>query len=338
MIGVQMKLDRLDWINLGEETPVDPNLRIVDPHHHLWERGGSRYLAEELHEDTSKGHNVTNTIFVECKAEYRPNGEEKFRSLGETEFVVKEAERLEELSETKISGIVAFVDLTLGEGLEEVLLEHDQCSSGLMRGVRHATAWSDDPEISIAHTKPAKAVMGSKLFLEGVSKLSTFNFTFDGWLYFDQLPELLHLARVTPETNIVINHLAAPLQIGKWAAIPQEVDEIWRSNLQKLAKCENVYLKLGGIGMDNYFANDWVNQKKPPSSDDVAAVWKEKILWCIEIFGTDRCMFESNYPVDRQTLPYSVIWNSFQKVTDSFTENEKSDLFSSTACNVYRVP
>ena len=207
-----------------------------------------------------------------------------------------------------------------------------------MRGVRHATAWSDDPEISIAHTKPTKGVMGSKLFLKGVSKLSEFNFSFDAWLYFNQLPELLYLARVTPETNIVINHLAAPLKIGKWAETPQEVDEIWRSNLQELANCENVYLKIGGIGMDNYFANDWVNQTKPPTSDEVASVWKEKILWCIELFGAHRCMFESNYPVDRQTLPYSVIWNCFQKVTDSFTESEKSDLFSSTACTVYRIP
>ena len=333
-----MKLDRLHWIQLGEETPVDPNLRIVDPHHHLWDRGGSRYLAEELHEDTSKGHNVTNTVFVECKAEYRRNSQERFQSLGETEFVAKEAERLEEFSETKISGIVGFVDLGLGEELEEVLVAHDRSSSGLMRGVRHATAWSDDPEISIAHTKPTKGVMGSKLFLKGVSKLSEFNFSFDAWLYFNQLPELLYLARVTPETNIVINHLAAPLKIGKWAETPQEVDEIWRSNLQELANCENVYLKIGGIGMDNYFANDWVNQTKPPTSDEVASVWKEKILWCIELFGTHRCMFESNYPVDRQTLPYSVIWNCFQKVTDSFTESEKSDLFSSTACTVYRIP
>ena len=333
-----MKLDRLDWIQLGEETPVDPNLRIVDPHHHLWDRGGSRYLAEELHEDTSKGHNVTNTVFVECKAEYRRNSQERFQSLGETEFVAKEAERLEEFSETKISGIVGFVDLGLGEELEEVLVAHDRSSYGLMRGVRHATAWSDDPEISIAHTKPTKGVMGSKLFLKGVSKLSEFNFSFDAWLYFNQLPELLYLARVTPETNIVINHLAAPLKIGKWAETPQEVDEIWRSNLQELANCENVYLKIGGIGMDNYFANDWVNQTKPPTSDEVASVWKEKILWCIELFGAHRCMFESNYPVDRQTLPYSVIWNCFQKVTDSFTESEKSDLFSSTACTVYRIP
>ncbi|MBB33377.1 MAG: amidohydrolase [Acidimicrobiaceae bacterium] len=333
-----MKLDRLDWIQLGEETPVDANLRIVDPHHHLWDRGGSRYLAEELHEDTSKGHNVTNTVFIECKAEYRRNSQERFRSLGETEFVVKEAERLEEFSETKISGIVGFVDLGLGEELEEVLVAHDRSSYGLMRGVRHATAWSDDPEISIAHTKPTKGVMGSKLFLKGVSKLSEFDFSFDAWLYFNQLPELLYLARVTPETNIVINHLAAPLKIGKWAETPQEVDEIWRSNLQELANCENVYLKIGGIGMDNYFANDWVNQTKPPTSDEVASVWKEKILWCIELFGTHRCMFESNYPVDRQTLPYSVIWNCFQKVTDSFTESEKSDLFSSTACTVYRIP
>ncbi len=332
-----MDLDRLSWIELGEERPVDADQRIVDPHHHLWERGGSRYLAEELFKDTSRSHNVTDTVFVECLAEYDKESEKKLRPLGETAFVVNEAKRIEKLNGTRISGIVSFADLALGNELDAVLVAHSDLSAGLLKGIRHATAWSDDPEISIAHTKPTEGLMSSKLFRDGVSKLSQYNYTFDSWIYFDQLGELVSLARSTPETTIIINHLAAPLNIGKWSSQTDVVTEIWKSKLNELSTCDNVYMKIGGIGMDNYFATGWATGEKPPSSDQVVARWESKILWCIETFGTKKCMFESNYPVDRQTLPYSVIWNAFQKITNSFTETEKTDLFSRTACNVYSI-
>ncbi|MBT96064.1 MAG: amidohydrolase [Acidimicrobiaceae bacterium] len=332
-----MDLDRLDWINSGQELPIDSEQRIIDPHHHLWNRGGSRYLAEELSVDTSRGHRVTDTVFAECLADYRKEGEKKFRSLGETEFVFGESQRAKKLEGCNISGIIAYVDLALGNEVAEVLKAHNEVGGALLKGVRHATAWSSDPKISISHSKPSKELMLQESFLQGVKQLSDFNYSFDAWLYFDQLHELIHLAKEVPETKIIINHLGAPVRIGSWENKQREMQKIWQTELQKLSIFENIYLKVGGIGMENYFSTQWANKSSPPSSDQVVSVWNEKILWCIETFGTDKCMFESNYPVDRQTLPYSVIWNSFQRIVNSFSQNEKDNLFWRTAATVYGI-
>ena len=332
-----MNLDRLDWINSGQELPIDSGQKIIDPHHHLWDRGGSRYLAEQLSKDTSRGHAVTDTVFVECLANYRKEGEKKFRSIGETEFVFNESQRAERLEGCNISGIIAYVDLSLGYEVTEVLTAHNEISSALLKGVRHATAWSSDPNIPVSHSKPSKELMIQQRFIDGVKQLSHFDYSFDAWLYFDQLHELSSLAKKAPETKIIINHLGAPLRIGNWKNKAQEMQALWQVELEKLSSFENVYLKIGGIGMENYFSTQWANKPTPPSSDQVVSVWNEKILWCIDTFGTEKCMFESNYPVDRQTLPYSVIWNSFQKITNSFSRTEKDNLFWQTAATVYGI-
>ena len=332
-----MNLDRLEWINSGQEAPVDSEQRIIDPHHHLWERGGSRYRAEELSEDTSRGHTVTDTVFVECLANYRKEAQKELRSIGETEFVVDESIRSKELKGCNISGIVAFVDLSLGDKISDLLEAHQELAGQMLKGIRHATAWSSDADIPISHSKPSEGLMTDKTFIDGVRSLGTRNLSFDAWMYFDQLHELHGLAKEAPNTRIIINHLGAPLKLGRWKKKQDNVQAIWKSELRKLAKLENVYLKIGGIGMENYFGTNWVSRPKPPSSDEVVTVWNERILWCIEIFGTEKCMFESNYPVDRQTLPYSVIWNTFQKIVQTFTASEKDDLFWVTARSVYGV-
>ena len=332
-----MNLDRLEWINSGQEPPVDSEQRIIDPHHHLWERGGSRYRAEELSEDTSRGHTVTDTVFVECLANYRKEAQKELRSIGETEFVVDESVRSKELKGCNISGIVAFVDLSLGDKVSDLLEAHQELAGQMLKGIRHATAWSSDADISISHSKPSEGLMTDKAFIDGVRSLGRRNLSFDAWMYFDQLHELHDLAKEAPNTRIIINHLGAPLNLGRWKKKQDNVQAIWKSELRKLAKLENVYLKIGGIGMENYFGTNWVSRPKPPSSDEVVTVWNERILWCIETFGTEKCMFESNYPVDRQTLPYSVIWNTFQKIVQTFTASEKDDLFWVTAQSVYGV-
>ncbi|MEC8365172.1 MAG: amidohydrolase family protein, partial [Actinomycetota bacterium] len=322
-----MKLDRLEWINSGQETPIDSTQRIIDPHHHLWEREGFRYRAEELSQDTARGHAVSDTVFVECLASYRKEEQEERRSIGETEFVVEESVRSRELKGCDISGINAFIDLSLGDKVNKLLDAHQEVSGKMLKGVRHATAWSNDPKIPVSHSKPREGLMAEKAFIDGVRYLGNRNLSFDAWMYFDQLHQLHNLAKEVPNTRIIINHLGAPLNLGKWQKKQAEMHSIWKSELRKLAKLENVYLKIGGIGMENYFGTNWGSRPSPPSSDEVVTAWDERILWCIERFGTEKCMFESNYPVDRQTLPYSVIWNTFQKITQSFTMSEKDDLF-----------
>ena len=332
-----MELDRLDWIALGHEDALDPTFPIIDPHHHLWHRGGSRYLAEELYEDLTATHNITDTVFVECMANYDKERSKELQPVGETYFVAEESERLEKLGGPKISGIVGFADLMLGNRVIEVLDEHAEAGRGLFRGIRHATAWSDDPEISISHSKPTQEMMREKLFLEGLTVLGEQGYSFDAWLYFDQIDELIDLALACPDIPIILNHLGAPLAIGRWKTKNSEVDKKWKDQLTKLSKSTNVYLKIGGIGMDNYFNTEWSSLKVPPSSELVANYWKDKITWVIDTFSPDRCMFESNFPVDRQTLPYSVLWNTFQRIADQYSHEEKRALFSGTASTVYKL-
>ena len=162
-----MNLDRLEWINSGQEPPVDSEQRIIDPHHHLWERGGSRYRAEELSEDTSRGHTVTDTVFVECLANYRKEAQKELRSIGETEFVVDESVRSKELKGCNISGIVAFVDLSLGDKVSDLLEAHQELAGQMLKGIRHATAWSSDADISISHSKPSEGLTTDKAFIDG---------------------------------------------------------------------------------------------------------------------------------------------------------------------------
>ena len=332
-----MDLDRLEWLSQQHEEALDQNIRIVDPHHHLWHRGGSRYLAEELQEDTTRSHNVTNTIFVECKANYDRNGSKELQPVGETVFVEAEAQRINANGGPQISGIVSFADLTLGRDVAGVLCAHEESGKGLFKGIRHATAWSDDPDISISHTKPTEMLMNTKEFHEGLSTLGELGYSFDAWMYFDQLGELVNLARGHPEVPIILNHLGAPLAIGSWKSKSAEVDEIWRNKLRELSRCENVFLKLGGIGMDNYFDTGWTALPSPPPSETVAEFWRERIQWCIDTFSPSRCMFESNFPVDRQSLTYSVLWNAFQRIAEIYDNTEKELLFSQTACTVYRI-
>ncbi|MDP6299453.1 MAG: amidohydrolase family protein [Acidimicrobiales bacterium] len=332
-----MDLERHEWLSQSNEIALDPHREIIDAHHHLWERGGSRYLAEELNADTSLTHNITKTVFVECKANYLQNELGELRSLGETIFVASEAERLKEISDTSIGAIVGFIDMSLGEEIAEIIESHVEAANGLFRGVRHATGWSEDSNIGNSHTNPSKGIMGNPEFIKGVQTLSDAGYSFDAWLYFDQLNELVELAERVPNAKIILNHLGGPLGIGKWNSKFQDVDTRWQESMLALSELRNVYLKLGGIGMDNYFGTGWAARDKPPSSEEVADFWRDKITRCIEYFGPSQCMFESNYPVDRQTLPYPVLWNAFQIIASGYSNSEQDQLFSTTAKTVYKI-
>ncbi len=332
-----MDLERHEWISQTKETAIDPNREIVDAHHHLWNRGGSRYLSEQLHIDTSSTHNITKTVFVECKANYLSKELGDMRSLGETKFVASEAKKLREISNTTIEAIIGFVDMSLGEAVEDLIEMHVEAGNGLFRGIRHATAWSEDVNIGNSHTNPSESIMMTPEFVKGVQTLADSGYSFDAWMYFDQLDELGELAKRAPQATIILNHLGGPLKIGKWNTRFKQVDAQWQKSIMALSKLPNIYLKLGGIGMDNYFNTGWASMDRPPSSEEVAVFWRDRISRCIDYFSPKRCMFESNYPVDRQTLPYAVLWNAFQIIASEYSNNEQEQLFSNTAKTVYKI-
>ncbi len=330
--------DRLDWLALRSEVALDPTRPIIEPHHHLWDRDGSRYLAAELSQDTGASHNVTHTVFVECSAGYDAAASDpSFAPVGETRFVAEQAAVAHGAGGPEIAGIVGHVDMMLGAQVAPVLQAHDQAGNGLFRGIRHGTNWSEHPDVKNGHHGPAAHQLLDPQFQSGVARLGEMGFSFDAWLYFDQLHELAELARVVPNCSIVVDHLGGPLGIGPHAADRTEMISVWRAGLSDVAHCPNVSLKIGGLGMEHYFGTPWAALPEPPASETVAAFWQDLVYAAIDTFGPSRCMFESNFPVDRQTLPYTVLWNAFEILASRYSATEQHQLFFATANDVYRL-
>ena len=327
------------WLAQVRETIIDPDRPISDPHHHLWDFPGSRYMFDELLADVNSGHNVVATVFVECTAMYRADGPVELRPIGETEFVngiaAQSASGL--YGPTRIAaGIVGFADLLLGDRIDAVLESHIAHAPDRFRGIRHASAYDDHPDVDNAHTNPPKALMQSTPFRTGFARLAHYGLSFDAWLFHHQVPELTSLARAFPETIIIFDHFGGPMGIGPYIGKRAEIFAQWKKDVAELATCPNVMAKLGGINMTmNGFG--WHKRDKPATSDELVAATGDWYRVMIDLFGPERCMFESNFPMDRASASYATHWNAFKKIAASYGETEKAALFHDTARRVYRL-
>ena len=328
------------WLAGTVEDALEPELEIVDPHHHLWaEPIGTRYPrydVEDLRVDTDAGHRVVETVFIDCAASYRTTGPEHLRPVGETAWVAERAAESARTPGACIAAIVSHARLTLGEAVEEVLDAHVAAGNGLFRGIRDAGAWDADERIGRTHTNPAPGMYGLASFRTGMGVLARMGLTFEAWQYHTQLGEVAALARACPDVTIVLNHIGAPLGVGPYADRRDEVLAVWRPGLADVATCPNVMLKVGGIGMSRYGVG-FERWERPPTSDQLLAVWGDELRWCIDTFGPERCMFESNFPVDAESCSYVVLWNAFKKVSIAYSPAERAALFSGTARRVYRL-
>ena len=327
-----------EWLESVDEPVIDPEREIVDPHHHLWPTGeGMSYDVDALVADTTGGHNLVATVFVQCGAAHRRDGPAEFRPVGETEFVAAAARDLARRfpDAPPIAGLVAHADLT-HPGLDEVLDAHAAASDGLLRGIRHALAHSIEPEAQrIVGRSPAR-LAGEEAFREGVRRLGEWGLTYDSWHFHYQNAEFAELARVCPETVCVLDHFGTPLGVGRWAGRADEVFAEWAPTIEAIARQPNVVAKLGGLAMpDNGYR--WDTADRPPTSDEFVDAQARWYHHTIEAFGPDRCMFESNFPVDRLSLSARVLWNGLQKVAARYSEAEQDQMFSGTARRVYRV-
>jgi L-fuconolactonase len=323
------------WIAQVHEDALEPSLPICDPHHHLWlDRGhtGWPYTLDDLHADTSSGHNVVRTVFLECHAEYRTSGPEHLRPVGETEFVIEAAERSSVSGEAEIAGIMGHADLALGDAVEEVLAAHAEAGRGRFRGVRYITAQDPHPPLAMGDN----AAMDDPNYLAGVRKVGSMGFTYDAMVYHPQLPELVEVCKACPDTPIVIDHLGGFLGTGPYKDRRDETLAFWRAAMADLAACPNTFLKVGGIGMP-MMGYRWDKQERPPTSEALAAPWVGPINDVIALFGPDRCMFESNFPVDKRGAGYTVLWNAFKRIAADYSPDEKRDLFHDTAARAYRL-
>ncbi len=331
-------VDPTAWLSKVEEEIIDPGRPIVDPHHHLWRRiGFGPYLLEDLWLDTNTGHNVVKTVFMECAAEYREEGPKALLSLGEVDFVVEQAEasRKGGAGKPEIAALVSHADLCLGDALEEVLVAHVEQSKGLFRGVRHAGAHDDEPALMIAGRSPADLYADPE-FRRGVELLGKLGHTFDTWHYHHQNPVFAELARAVPDTVLVLDHFGTPLGVGRYAGKREEIFQQWKKDMAEIAQCPNVVAKLGGMAMpDNGFG--WMGRELPPTSDEFVEAQARYYHHTIECFGPERCMFESNFPVDKLSISYPVLWNGLKKIAQNYSEDEKDALFRGTATRVYRL-
>jgi L-fuconolactonase len=327
------------WLTLRLEEIIEPGLEIVDPHHHLWDRPGNRFLLTELLADTSSGHNITQTVFVECGSMYRADGPTGMKPVGETEFVNGTAAMSAsgQYGPTRLCrGIVGHADLRLGDGVAKVLEAQITAGDGRFRGIRHSVARDDSDALPKGRTNPTTGQMLDPTWRAGFARLSPLDLTFEAWLYHPQLPELADLARAFPQTTIILNHVGGPIGIGPYKERKAETFARWKAGIADVAKSANVVVKLGGLGMPMGMF-DFYTREKPPASTDLADAYHPYIETCIAAFGVDRSMFESNFPPDGASSSYPILWNAFKRLAAGYSPSEKAMLFGGTAKRVYRL-
>jgi predicted TIM-barrel fold metal-dependent hydrolase len=330
---------RADWLAKRTEEILEPGLPIVDPHHHLWERPGYRYLFPDLLADVGSGHNIHATMFEQAGSMYRADGPEELKSLGETEFVcgVAAMSASGKYGPTRcIAGLVGYVDLRLGSRAKGLLERHIAVSDGRLRGIRNGSTWSDDPTLKVFGGAAPPGLLLDRSFREGFAALAALGLTFDAWVFQTQLGDVVDLARAFPQAAIVLNHVGGPVAIGPYAGKREEAFAAWRARIQEVARLPNTYVKLGGLGM-KMIGFDFVEKPEPPSSQDLAAAWRPYIETCIAAFGPQRAMFESNFPVDKGSCSYQVLWNAFKRIAAEYSADEKTALFSGAAKKAYRL-
>lgn len=327
-----------NWLARTSEEAIEPELEICDPHHHLWdvETMFGIYDIDDLRIDTGAGHNVTRTVFIDCGSNYRVDGPEHLRPVGETEWVAARAARLAESPGARIEAIVSHVDLTLGAAAEEVLTAHVEAGGGLFRGIRHGGARTDDPTVPNFRKQPPAGLLAQDDFIEGAKVLAKMGLSFEAWVYHPQLEDVGRLAAAVPDLTIVLNHIGGPLGVGQYAGKRTEVLDDWRPKMAALATFDNISVKVGGIGMPRY-GSGWENDETPPNSDDIVELWGHELRWCIDTFGPDHAMFESNFPVDGDSCSYGALWNAFKKLSVGYSDDERAALFSGTARRAYRI-
>src|SRR6476646_7943828 len=330
-----------DWLALTQEPTLEPELPICDPHHHFWDFRTTRipyqrYLLHELVDDMRSGHNIRSTVFIEARAMYRADGPVEMRPVGEVEFV----QGLAAASASGLYGpcraaaaIVGHADLKLGDGVEPVLQALQAASPNRFRGIRHIVTWDADPRVE---SREKAGVLSMPEFRAGAKALGRMGLSLDTICCFPQLPEMVAFARAVPEVTIIMNHLGGLNRTGPFAGRDDEVMPAWRSFMAELAKCPNVLLKVGGHGMPR-FGFDWHLRDKPVGSEELAHEMAPLMSYCIEQFGPERCMFESNFPVDKVSFSHHVLYNAFKRFSKSYSASERAALFHDTAARAYRI-
>lgn len=270
---------------------------------------------------------------------YRADGPEHLRCVGETEFFVGQAAMGASGKYTRArvaAGIVAFADLTLGDRTRETLEAHITAGNGRVKGIRQNGKWDPDPVVRGNGLPGRPGLYLDSDFGRGLNILTSLGLAFDASIFHPQLPEVTTMARTHPDARIVVIHSGTPVGFGHYAGKDDEVYANWLAGMKDLAACPNVHIKLGGLLI--FLARfDFTKRAKPPSSLELATMWRPYIEPCIELFGADRCMATANFPVDKAGVPYGTVWNMFKRITEGCSADEKRRIYGETARQVYRL-
>jgi len=320
------------------ETIIDPHRPIIDAHFHFLRSPEFTYEIEEYGRDTSSGHNIIKSIFIEGIQDFDGEYPPHLKPVSETEYAAHLAMRAREQKGVTVAGIVGRADLSLGDAVEEVLNAHLTTAGDLLKGIRQIAI--REPYVNAVSVPEACFAPGDlyeqPAFRRGLKRLGQMGLSFDAWHYHHQLQDFIKLARATPETLLILDHFGTPLGVGPYRERRKEIFDRWRKDIAELAKCPNVVAKLGGLAMrDNGFG--WDEAQNPPSSDIFVSAQAPYYHHTIECFGAERCMFESNFPVDKMSLPYHILFNGFKKIANCYSANEQEFLFYHTADRTYRL-
>ncbi|MGE0800509.1 MAG: amidohydrolase [Lautropia sp.] len=326
------------WLASHDEPALEPQRPVIDAHHHLWDHAGWPYGLDEWLAELDSGHRVVATVFVQCRSYYRRDGPEALRPVGETGYAAACAERCAAGppgTPLACAGIVAHADLRLGAAVRPVLLAHLEAGAGRMRGIRHSTAWDPDPVVANPELGTVAGLAADSNFRAGFAELAPLGLSYDAWVYHPQIDEIAALARAFPETSIILDHAGGPAGIGRHSD-RAAVWSSWCRSMDALAACPNVTVKLGGLAM-RINGSDFHCRPKPPDSAALAESFRPWVRGCIERFGADRCLFESNFPVDKASTGYRTLWNAFKRLAAEYPERDRGLLLAGTAARVYHL-
>jgi len=330
-----------EWLAKTQEETLEPEISICDPHHHFWVARPEpvhyqQYLLPELSSDVGSGHNVKSTVFIEVRCEYRTDGPDEMKPVGEVEYIQTIADAADAGNEglTKAAAaIIGHADLKLGDGVRPVLEAMQAASPNRFRGVRHSVGYDESPELA---NRDIKGALGTDGYRAGAKVLASMGLVLENSLYYHQLSELADFARAVPELPIVLNHIGGLVRVGPYANRDEEVMPEWRKGVEEVSKCPNIIMKLGGVGQLRY-GYYWHDRETAIGSEELAQELGPLMEHCIQQFGPDRCMFESNFPVDKISYSYNVIYNAFKRLSKGYSPTERAAMFHDTAARVYNI-
>lgn len=333
---------RPEWLARAKPEEVfDPALSIVDAHMHLWHHpSGYRYFAEDYARDVrDSGHNLEASVFVECRSMYRTSGPEALRAVGETEFAMGQAAMADSgcFTNTRVAaGIVCFADLMSDDLLPEVLDAHTEAANGRLRGVRMRAKWDPDPKVKGAVSADAAGLYLHPELRAGVAECARRGLLFEASIYHPQIPDATALARAVPEAQIVMIHCGSPVGHSSYAGFGRDVHRDWLRDMTEFAALPNTSVKLGGLLM-SLAAFDFMSEKRPATSKELARLWRPYIEPCFELFGPERCMVSSNFPVEKAGVTFGALWNMYKLLVSGASPDEKMQIFSGSARRIYRI-